>query len=279
MRPVGQRGPPGASRRPNIVRMHDGRPGRSVEFARRGAGVGMHLLVEPVEGAVRVRRPDVVRHGLGEDPELLLALAPARLGAEALDGGPGTLGDVADEGELVGEPVAHLPVVQEEQSHDPALLQHRHVDQGAYADGQERARVARGPRVGRHVVDDDLAPLRQARADLAELVESVAAGDAGHPRRRPIPLDLDMLHRLVDGAVPGPIQAKRASHDLSPDRRHLGGVAARLQPVAERDQGIPEGFLPAAFREIAGDGAVACDGTVRVADREDGVVNRYCGAG
>ncbi len=226
-----------------------------------------------------MRGPDLVRDGLREDPELLLALASARLGAEALDGGAGALGDVTDEGELVGPPVPHLPVVQEEHGHDPPVLHDRHVDQGADADVQEGTRVARGPRVEGHVRNDDLAAFLQARAHLAVVVEAVAPGDARHARRRPVPLDLDALQGFVDRAVACPVKAQRAGHDLCPDGRHLGRSAAALEAVAEGDQGIPEGFLPAALGQITGDGAVAGDGAVRVADREDRVVNRDGGAG
>ncbi len=156
---LGGPGPvPGGGHGRDIVGVDDAGPGVGAEQApRRLAAIGVELVVEPVQRAVGIRGPDLVGDGLREDPELLLALAPADLGAKSLDGRPGAVGHVADEGELVPPPIANLTVVQEEHRHDPPALHDRHVDQGAGADGQEGRRIGRRARVGRHVRDHDLA--------------------------------------------------------------------------------------------------------------------------
>ena len=57
-----QRALPAVGRGRQVVGMHDSPPAGAVERARRGARVGVDLVVEPVEMTVRRRRPDMVGH-------------------------------------------------------------------------------------------------------------------------------------------------------------------------------------------------------------------------
>ena len=56
-------------------------PAVAVELAYRGARVFVHLVIEPIEFAIRRCRPNVVRHDGGERAELGLAFAQRLLGA------------------------------------------------------------------------------------------------------------------------------------------------------------------------------------------------------
>ena len=84
----GDRNGPARGEAGQVVRMHGGGPGGAGQARVIQARVGVHVLVEPVELAVRGRGPDLVRHGLGEGAELGLALAQAGFKVHAL-------GDVA----------------------------------------------------------------------------------------------------------------------------------------------------------------------------------------
>ena len=65
--------------------MDDAGPlGRAIESAWSFAAVGVDLIVEPVQVAVRPPGPDVVGHRLSEDPELLLVRAKLSLGKPAV---------------------------------------------------------------------------------------------------------------------------------------------------------------------------------------------------
>jgi hypothetical protein len=73
------------------------------------------------------------------------------LGPRPLDGGPRTLGHIADEGVFFGSPLARLRAIDEQDCDQPALFQHRHVDEGARAAALQCAGGGGSPLVGAHV--------------------------------------------------------------------------------------------------------------------------------
>ncbi len=82
--------------------MHLVRPAaRAVERTGFEAVEGIDLLVEPIEIAVRSRRPDLVRYRLGEHAELFFAGAAGILGAQALGRGADAFGDLAHQQQVV----------------------------------------------------------------------------------------------------------------------------------------------------------------------------------
>lgn len=75
---------PGLDREADVFGVHDLAPAIAPQRLQACAGVLDHLVIEPIELAIRSCRPDVVRHGGGEGAELRLAGTQRLFGDHAL---------------------------------------------------------------------------------------------------------------------------------------------------------------------------------------------------
>ena len=80
--PAGDCRGPFACRLVEVVGMNDSGPSCAVKRTGTRSGIFVDSRVEPVERAVRARRPDVIGHRLGDDPELRFDFTLARIFAQ-----------------------------------------------------------------------------------------------------------------------------------------------------------------------------------------------------
>ncbi len=121
--------------------------------------------------------------------EALLALAHRSGGTHPFDVGPGTVGDLGEQGQLAGAPGPRYAAVNGHQCGQPAFLDQRHADGGGDVELLEGRRVG-GGQTGEVIVDDEgFAGAQLLDRQTAERGEAVVADDAHAARRRPIATD------------------------------------------------------------------------------------------
>ncbi len=148
------------------------RPAVAVELAGPCAGVGVDLGVEPVEPAVRRRRPHLAGHGLGQGAELRLALRQLPLDAARFR-------HVLHDPEQPHRTAGRVPLVLALAGDGP-LLAGVGTDDPVF-DIERRGAFAPAGRVRHHLgVFGDDQPLDHLRADL---VGALQAEDAAELRR------------------------------------------------------------------------------------------------
>ncbi len=179
-----QRRGPGGGGRGDIVRMHDRPPSFAVEFAWLRATVGVDLVVEPIELAIRPGRPYLVGHGLGDGAQFGFARRQCRRGLGAVDQLPRALGDGLHEGDLIGRPGARGLRIEIDDGAQPPAAQEGHDQDGAgigLAGGFQCPRFGLAQGIGEQVVDDDSLTTGQPRHDLLpEDVRRIVAEQGRH---------------------------------------------------------------------------------------------------
>ncbi len=243
---------PRARRRRPVVGMDDVGPAVAVQRAGRGTAIGVGLVVEPVELAVRARRPHVVGHGLGDGAELGFARRQFRGGFGTVDQLARAFGDRLHEGDLVGRPGARVLRVEIDDGAQPAAAAERHDQDGAGIDpgrGFQRPRLAAGQGVGEQVVDDDGFAGGQPGDDaFAEGLGRIFAEQRRHAAVSPADIVAEDIVFRVEQAVADARHAEipphQGAHRIQRRRRiavaqQLGQVVhqgvARLGLLARRD--------------------------------------------
>ncbi len=139
------------------------------------------------------QRPERVGE-LEEKCQALLAPADRRLGAGPFDGFPGALGDIADELDFSGGPVARRRVVRAERGDQPSALEQHHANEARQsACSRKTARAdSENPRIGADVADHD------GFATLKRIAEAPARRRRASPRPASGATPRTYSRRMVD---------------------------------------------------------------------------------
>ena len=169
----------------------------------------------------------------------------------------GAFGDVADEGDLVGQPGPGHGVVEVEQRDEIAPFGDRHVDEGHSGQALQPLGRVTGARVVVDVADRDrLAALQilDIRTIIAKVQQTGQRLDAG---RAPGARRDDRFGLRVDRAVAAAADVEQATEDFDRGKGEVVGIARRAQPVVELDQRLQAEFGALARVDVEADAGKA----------------------
>ena len=208
------------------------------------AGIVVPAVAQVAERSVRIAEPDGGRRQIHQHAETSLALLQLLLRPGVLDGGPGAVGDLADENELFRHPCARALVLDPEDGRYPARFRDRGAGEGP---GPMRP-VCPGVRYGARVRCDV-----RYRHDLTglQIVGEVAPEVFRLRDRAAVRMDYgDTILALADLTVADVGRGQRLRQDIGRRPRDLRKLGQVAQAVAELEQGLVPAFGPLAVGDF-----------------------------